>query len=99
LIWHPAERVFEGRKKPAARLVEKMLAEDPEKRPTAPECLLEPWLIEGVNIVKQPQVKRVRSPSPFTQNALFKKVHAHSSSAILTGILQDKGNAYDSNDS
>lgn len=68
-IWHPEWRVFGIKQKPAAELITRMLNVEPEKRPTASNCLLDPWLAEDVDVVRQPQNKRTRSSSPLTQGA------------------------------
>jgi serine/threonine protein kinase len=66
--WYAEERDFSRAKRPAASLAAKMLAIDPEQRPTAAECLQDPWLAIADDIPAQSLEKRVRSFSPITQN-------------------------------
>ncbi|KFY75915.1 hypothetical protein V499_04191 [Pseudogymnoascus sp. VKM F-103] len=67
-IWYAEEREFSRAKRPAARLAVKMLAIDPEQRPTATECLRDPWLAIAGNKPEQAPEKRVRSISPVTRS-------------------------------
>jgi len=60
-------------KEPALRLIHRMMQEDPKKRPTAAECLEDPWMTTYDHSNSLPAQKRNRSPTPSTEPA-FKKV-------------------------
>ncbi|OBT87610.1 hypothetical protein VE02_04106 [Pseudogymnoascus sp. 03VT05] len=72
-------RDFNGAKRPAARLVAKMLTIDPEQRPTAATCLQDPWLATGNHILAQLQEKRFRSFSHSTRDEAQPRKKAQSS--------------------
>ncbi|MCJ1242374.1 hypothetical protein MMC14_010382 [Varicellaria rhodocarpa] len=52
-------------KQPAIRLISRMMHEVPEKRPTASECLVDPWMISDNSLTS----KRDRSPTPASSSA------------------------------
>ena len=56
-------------KEPALRLIHRMMQEEPKKRPTAAECLEDPW-VRTVNAGSLPAQKRDRSPTPTAEHPL-----------------------------
>ena len=59
-------------KEPALHLIHRMMQEEPKKRPTAADCLEDPW-VRTVNSGSLPAQKRNRSPTP-TAEQPFKRV-------------------------
>jgi serine/threonine protein kinase len=59
---------------PADRLIRRMMQEDPKKRPTAAECLTDPWMLQNDSSVSLTAQKRDRSPSKSSSERPFKKV-------------------------
>ena len=60
-------------KAPALRLIRRMMQEDPKNRPTAAQCLEDPWMRTD-NSSNLPAQKRNRSPTPSTEQPLKRVV-------------------------
>ncbi|MCJ1242081.1 hypothetical protein MMC14_010088, partial [Varicellaria rhodocarpa] len=56
-------KIITAPKQPAIRLINKM-QEAPKKRPTASECLKDPWMISDDSFGSPLATKRDRSPTP-----------------------------------
>ena len=70
----PSRRSFRGKsdpviKEPALRLINRMMQEDPKRRPTAAECLKDPWMATSISSDSLLAQKRDRSPTPSTSNS------------------------------
>ena len=69
----PSRRSFRGKtapvnKKPAFELIDRMMQHDPDLRPTAAECLKDPWMVTMGGSDSLLAQKRDRSPTPSTSN-------------------------------
>ena len=70
----PSHHVRRGKsfpinKDPALRLVDRMMENNPKRRPTAAECLKDPWMVTIDTAGSQLAQKRGRSPAPSTSNS------------------------------
>ena len=61
---------FPVNKDPALRLVNRMMEKDPRWRPTAAECLKDPWIVTTNTADSQLAQKRGRSPAPSTSSPI-----------------------------
>ncbi|KAL8972166.1 MAG: hypothetical protein Q9197_002912 [Variospora fuerteventurae] len=55
-------------KEPALRLIRRMMQDDPKRRPTAAECVEDPWMATNNRSDSLLGQKRDRSPTPSTSN-------------------------------
>ncbi|KAI9729378.1 MAG: hypothetical protein M1834_006902 [Cirrosporium novae-zelandiae] len=62
-------RMVLGTKEPALSLIDRMMQDKPERRPTAAECLKDPWMASNISSDSLPAQKRDRSSTSSTSSA------------------------------
>lgn len=89
-------------KEPALRLIHRMMQEDPSKRPTAAECLEDPWMKNDSfdNLIAQKRhmpLSNSSSERPFkkvTQTAFSNSTTSESSTLIIRNIIWQEGSGH-----
>ena len=100
----PRGKRFPVNKDPALRLINRMVENDPRRRPTAAECLTDPWMVTIDTAGSQLAQKRRRSPAPSMSSPtssteqplrkLMRRAFAESSTTMVMNAIWSHKSSY-----